>query len=402
MKKIFYGWWIVFACFLIGFYVSGVIAYGFTAFFEPLVQEFGWSYTQVSFAASLRGMEMGILAFPIGFLVDRFGSRKLMLTGVIAVGFGLLLLSATHSLFTFYASFLLLAFGSGGCASVVTMSAVANWFDKNLGKALGVMVSGIGASGLMLPLIVWLIAVYNWRNTLIILGLGMWVLGIPLSLIIRNNPESLSGSRGRAPDDSKPQEKPPRRQASPHFWEILKNRSFLYLNFVEAIRMMAVFAIITHIMPYLSSMQITRTTAGLVAAAIPLTSIIGRLSFGWASDLFEKRFVMASAFLMMGAGLVFLCGVRSTWMLLPFLILFAPSYGGLNVLRGAIVGEYFGRETFGKMMGLVMGSGSIGGIVGPTLAGWMFDTIGSYQVIWVAFSAALGLATFLALRIKPG
>ena len=102
MKKIFYGWWIVFACFLIGFYVSSTVFYGFTAFFEPLIQEFGWSYAQVSFAASLRGLEMGILAFPVGFIVDRFGARKLMLSGVIAVGFGLLLLSATRSLFTFY------------------------------------------------------------------------------------------------------------------------------------------------------------------------------------------------------------------------------------------------------------------------------------------------------------
>ena len=78
----FYGWWIVFACFLISFYVAGVTFYGFTAFIEPLVQEFGWSYAQVSFAASLRGMEMGILAPCVGFLVDRVGCRRLLVAGV--------------------------------------------------------------------------------------------------------------------------------------------------------------------------------------------------------------------------------------------------------------------------------------------------------------------------------
>jgi MFS family permease len=78
-KKIFYGWWIVLSCFLIGLYVSGITFYGFTAFFDPLIKEFGWSYTQVSFAASLRGLEMGVFAPLIGFLVDRWGSRKVIL-----------------------------------------------------------------------------------------------------------------------------------------------------------------------------------------------------------------------------------------------------------------------------------------------------------------------------------
>lgn len=396
----FYGWWIVFACFLIGFYVSSTVFYGFTAFFEPLIQEFGWSYAQVSFAASLRGLEMGILAFPIGFIVDRFGSRKLMLSGVVTVGLGLLLLSTTRSLFTFYAAFLLMAFGAGGCTSVVTMSAVADWFDKDVGKAMGVMASGFGASGLMIPIIVWLIAAYDWRTTLIILGLGMWVLGIPLSFIIRDNPLSTEDPRGKPPNLSQDQEKEAKERAGPGLREILKNRSFLYLNLVEAIRMMVVSAVITHVMPYLSSMAIHRTTAGFVAAAIPLASIIGRIGFGWAGDLFEKRKVMACGYTIMGAGLLTFCGVNWTWVLVPFLLFFPPSYGGMIVLRGATVRDYFGRESFGKMIGMVMGSSSVGSILGPTLAGWAFDTVGSYLFIWIAFSASLGLCTFLVLRIR--
>ena len=188
-KKIFYGWWIVLACFFIGLYVGGVVFYGFTAFFEPIREEFGWSYTQISFAASLRGLEMGFIAPLVGFLVDRFGSRKLILYGTITVGLGLISLSLTQSLAMFYGSFLLVAFGAGGCTVVVTMSAVANWFHKKVGIALGVMASGVGASGFFIPLIVWLIDVYGWRTTLIILGLGLWVLGIPLSFVIRDRPE---------------------------------------------------------------------------------------------------------------------------------------------------------------------------------------------------------------------
>ena len=189
IKKIFYGWWIVLACSLIGFYVGGVIFFGFTAFFEPIREEFGWSYAEISFAISLRGLEMGVFAPFVGFLVDRFGPRKLIFWGIITVGLGLILLSLTKSLAMFYGSFLLIAFGAGGCAAVVTTTAVANWFQRKVGIALGLVGSGIGAGGLVVMLIVRLIDLYQWRTALIILGLGMWALGIPLSLVIRNRPE---------------------------------------------------------------------------------------------------------------------------------------------------------------------------------------------------------------------
>ena len=102
-KRIYYGWWIVFACFFIGFYVSGITFYGFTALFEPFRKEFGWSYTQISLAASLRGMEMGIFAPLMGFLVDRWGSRKILLVGITTVGLGIIMLSFTRSLWRGYA-----------------------------------------------------------------------------------------------------------------------------------------------------------------------------------------------------------------------------------------------------------------------------------------------------------
>lgn len=401
IKKIFYGWWIVLACFFIGLYVGGVVFYGFTAFFEPIREEFGWSYTQISFAASLRGLEMGFIAPLVGFLVDRFGSRKLILYGTITVGLGLISLSLTQSLAMFYGSFLLVAFGAGGCTVVVTMSAVANWFHKKVGIALGVMASGVGASGFFIPLIVWLIDVYGWRTTLIILGLGMWVLGIPLSFVIRDRPEQY----GYLPDGESSVEPIPKpeiqgRRVKIGLKEALKNRTFLYLCTTEAIRMIAVAAVIIHVMPYLGSVGVPRATAGIVAGAIPLFSIIGRFGLGWLGDVFDKKYVMVWALFLMGLGMLAFCYVQVTGVVFLFLLLFAPGYGGAMVIRGAILREYFGRDSFGKMIGILMGFGSIGGIIGPTLAGWAFDTLGSYNIIWLVFCGIIGLAIWLMLRIR--
>ncbi|OPX36918.1 MAG: hypothetical protein B1H12_06025 [Desulfobacteraceae bacterium 4484_190.2] len=401
IKRIFYGWWIVLACFFIGLYVGGVVFYGFTAFFEPIREEFGWNYTQISFAASLRGLEMGFIAPFVGFFVDRFGSRKLIFYGIITVGLGLISLSFTQSLAMFYGSFLLVAFGAGGCTVVVTMSVVANWFHRKVGIALGVMASGVGASGFFVPLIVWLIDVYGWRTTLIALGLGMWVLGIPLCFVIRNRPEQY----GYLPDGESSVNPIPKleiqgREVGIGIKEALKTRSFLYLCTTEAIRMMAVAAVIIHVMPYLSSVGVPRATAGIVAGAIPLFSIIGRFGFGWLGDVFDKKYVMVWALFLMGLGMLAFCYVQVTGVVFLFLLVFAPGYGGAMVIRGSILREYFGRDSFGKMIGILMGFGSIGGIIGPTLAGWVFDTLGSYNIVWLVFCGIIGLAIWLMLRIR--
>jgi MFS family permease len=402
MKRVFYGWWVVLACSLISFYVAGAIFFGFTAFFEPIAKEFAWSYTQISFAVSLRGLEMGIFAPFIGFLVDRFGPRKVLFWGTVMVGIGLISLSFTQSLTMFYGSILLLAFGAGGCTSVVTMTAVVNWFRKKAGIALGVAGSGIGAGGLMVLLIVYLIDLYQWRTTLIILALGMWTLGIPLSLVIRNRPEYY----GYLPDGEAQTTYDQSQEIQDKGVEIglkeaLKMRTFLYLNLVEALRMMTLMAVFTHVMPYLSSVGMQRSSASLVAGTIPLLSIIGRFSFGWLGDFYDKKHVMALTLGLIILGILAFSFVHVRWVIIPFLILFPLGHGGSMVLRASILREYFGRNSFGKMIGIIMGSASLGGILGPTLAGWSYDTWGSYQLIWYVFIGLLAVAFILTLKIKP-
>ena len=401
MKQIYYGWWIVLASFMVAFYVAGTIFYGFTAFIEPLANEFGWSYTEISFAASLRGLEMGVLAPFVGILVDRLGSRKLMLSGVIALGFGIILLGLTQSLVMFYSAWFLIAFGAGGCTSVVTMTAVANWFDKNVGKAMGLTASGFGASGLIIPVIVWMIAAFGWRTASIILGIGMWVIGVPAAFVMRNKPEDDDDAPNDTNSDKGKHLSQRQTQVSRfRYKEILKEKSFLYVNLAEMIRLVVLVAVVTHIMPYLSTMEMSRMSSGLMAAGIPLLSITGRFGFGWLGDLFEKKYIMAICYSLMGLGMLALCHVKFTGMIYIFLFFFPNGFGGIAVLRGALLREYYGRFNFGKLLGIMMGFGACGGIIGPTIAGWVFDRMESYYFVWLAYSALIGLAVILILKIE--
>ncbi len=399
----FYGWWLVIAFFFIALYVAAAVFWGFTAFMEPLVKEFGWSYAQVSLASSLRGLEMGILSPIVGILVDRFGSRKLIIIGLISIGLGLIALSRTSSLITFYGAMLMLAFGAGSCTTVVLMSCIANWFQRRIGLAMGIVASGFGASGLMIPLIVYLIDAYGWRSALMLLGYGMWIIGLPLTLMIRERPQDY----GLLPDgmplgqETSPVNSYDKENASqPDLMQAFFSATFLSLFSVEIIRMIIASSVGLHIMPYLGQIGFSRKYAGLVAAGVPLCSILGRFGFGWMSDTVEKHWVLVLSFATMALGLIALCYIDVGGVVIFFLMFFAPGMGAGMVLRGAILRDHYRLEIFGRLIGCIVGASAIGGIIGPYLAGWLFDVLGTYRPLWFSYIGLSVLAGYLARNIR--
>ena len=408
-QYMFYGWWVVIACFIMAFYVAASVFWGFTAFFEPLVAEFKWSHAELSFAASLRGLEMGIMAPFVGYLADRYSLRLLLTSGVFCVGLGLLILSQTSDLITFYAAILLLAFGAGGCTSLVHMSLMANWFKRRLGLALGIMGSGFGASGLGIPFIVSWVDTYGWRDTLIGLGLGMWIICLPLCLVVRDRPQDMGlkpdgGSRDPKPATDDGQDSCSDEELSAcqpgSFMESCLSGAFVALFITETIRSLVISGVSLHIMPYLSTVGMDRHTAGLIASGLPLVSVLGRFFFGYLGDNYDKRWIMSIALFMVALGLVVQYYLNGVGLALLFLALFAPGLGGGMVLRASVLGECFQLSHFGRLLGLIMAAAAVGGIVGPILTGWYYDTYGDYRLLWLIFSGMIVLSVGLVRFIK--
>jgi len=403
--KVFYGWFVVGASFLIALYAGGVIFYGFTAFFEPIANDLGWSYTQISFAPSLLGVEMSFLAPLVGWLVDRWGPRRLIFSGATFTALGLMLLNRVTSLSMFYVAFVLIGTGMSTCSTTVIVTAVAHWFRRKIGIASGIAICGYGFGGLMVPVTVRLIDVYEWRMAVAILAVGMIAIVMPLSLLIRHKPEQY----GYLPDGEASGTIADKGHTSADFAEVdirakqaLKSKTFWHIQVALTCQMMVIAAMTAHVMPYLSSIGIVRSTAGLVASVIPLLSIGGRLGFGWLADKFDKRFVMAAAFAMMGLGL--LCfehiSIEATWLLVTFFIFYGSGYGGGRALIAPLVREFFGVRNFGAITGFMNGIQVVGSLTGPPLAGWVFDNWGSYQGIWLVF-AIVSIVSLISIATTP-
>jgi len=402
----FYGWWIVGAGFFLALYTDGVVFYGFTAVFEPIVNEFGWSYTQISLAASLRGLGMALSVPLVGLLVDRWGPRRLLCGGAIVTGLGLMLLSRITSLGMLYGAFVLVSIGMSACSSTVLMTAIVNWFQRKAGIALGIMACGYGFSGLLVLVIVRLIDVFGWQMAMAILAVGMLVIGLPVALLFRHKPEQY----GYQPDGEENgtvilgKGLVPVQGAGVDIGvkQALKSSAFWHITLAVACGGMVIGAVITHVMPYLSSIGIARTSSSLGAFAIGLLSLVGRLGFGWLADRADKRWLATGAFVLTSLGLLFFGYVanRGIRLLVPFVILFGIGYGGMITLRPALLREYFGRTRFGTLHGFSMAMMSLAGILGVSLPGWVFDNWGSYQAIWFVF-AALPIAASIIVATTP-
>ena len=403
-KKIFYGWWIVVAGFFISMYMSGSVTFGFTAFFEPIVEEFGWSHSQVAFVASLRGLEAGIFAPLVGMLVDRLGPRKLVVAGAIVSGLAMFLFSRVNSLAMFYGVFLLVGLGMSLCLGVVPITAVSNWFRKRMSLAVGIVVSGTGASGLLLPLFSSLIDTLHWRTVALIIGIGMVCIVLPLGLVLRHRPEQYGYAPDGItdPDEKKAVEETRLSESRKSVKDILKSGTFWHIVLVYICSYAVITSVQTHNMPYLGSVGIDRLTASMVAGGLPLFTIAGRLGFGWLGNKFDVKRLSMSTFLFVGLGT--LCyayiGTMSMWLIFPFLLLFGLGYGGSVPMLPVMVREYISKRRFGLTLGFAMGLMTMGQLAGPPVAGWVYDTWSSYHNIWLIF-AGLMFAVIIGIFTLP-
>jgi len=406
-KKLFYGWWVLGALFLITGYISGVVSFGFTSVFKPIADEFGWSYARVSIAASIRGLEIALLAPLVGLLLDRIGPRKLIFTGALLTGCGLTLLSRIHTLAAFYGAFALIAVGTSTCIGVVPLTVVGYWFHRRVSLATGIVVCGSAAGGLMLPIVTMVIDRFGWRTAMVVFGAATWLILLSLAMIVRHSPERYGllpdGEAGSAADEGR--ELADQAQSAYKNMSVsqaLKTRAFWHLQAAFICHVFAIHAVVTHIMPYLSSIGISRSIGSLAAGALPVLSVAGRLSFGWMGDRHDKRYLMAIGVFLTAISLFGFAFIDRyvALLLAPCIVLLSIGYGSPVPMIPAILREYFGRKHLGAIIGFSQGLGMVGSLTGQPLAGFAFDTYGSYRAAWIAF-AAVNLLGALSILSAP-
>jgi MFS family permease len=248
----------------------------------------------------------------------------------------------------------------------------------------------------------------------------MWIIGIPLSLVLRHKPEQY----GLLPDGDDPKkhgsaqsitakENNPDKlsqtaeaqtintETNFTVMEAIKTRTFWMLSLGSSISLMAMSAVFVHVMPFLESIGISRDRASLVVTFIILLSVLGRIGLSWVSDHMDKRYVICFAIGLQVIGMIIFANIRTLWHVIPFLLTFGPGYGALIPLRPAIQGAYFGRKHFGTIQGFYMSISTLFSMTGPPFAGWIWDITGSYRLAFLIFAITTAAGIPLLLAATP-
>ncbi|MCX6023253.1 MAG: MFS transporter, partial [Chloroflexi bacterium] len=299
---VFYGWYVVAALASIITFAGGAFFFGIGAIFDPILLEFGWSRAAVSFAFSLRAEVSGLGAPVIGMIADRVGSRKVLQGGVVMVALGFLAIASTQNLWWFYIAFILTTVGISACGGPVGMMTTATWFDRRRGAALGALTMGAGFGGITAPIMALLITNYGWRTALVITAGVIFCFAFPLTLVVRNRPEDVGMlPDGRLPEPSAAPTVAGARTAPVYSAndytakQAVKTRTFWVFSIAVAFLFLSNQAVVVHFIPFLTNKGFSIEAAALATTALTLTSLLGRISFGTASDRVDKRYAIAIA-----------------------------------------------------------------------------------------------------------
>lgn len=404
--RIFYGYWVTTAGFMLCVINGGLYFYGFGAFFRIITEELGTSRAVLAGAFALARLEGGLIGPIEGWLIDRFGPRRVLLTGIPLMALGLVLMSFVDSVAMFYVVFIFfLSFGSSLSSVAPSAAAVVNWWDKKRSRMLGIMLSGNGLGSAMVPVVTLLIVQFGWRQALLILAAIVLTAGIPLASLMRHKPEQygyLPDGEPPAPRSEEPGAPPaPLEEDGLTARQALRTPAFWLMSFAFSIRVGVTGSVALHFIPFLQDIGTGLGTAGLMLTAIGVVGITGRLAFGWLGDLFPKRYVVTGGLCSLALGLLVLAFSTELWHVAIALVLYAPAYGGLATMMFAMRSEYFGRRSFATIQGFMGSVLVLGTVSGPIYAGWIFDVTNSYRIAFLTFAVATGIAVILILAAKP-
>ncbi len=409
-KKVFYGWWIVLSGLIANFLSGAMYTYGFSAFFSPISNELGWKRAVMSAPLGLSKLEGALFGPLAGYMVDKFGPRKLMFIGVILVGTGYLILSRINSLAMFYLVFIFFYALGAGLVTTSQQVAVVNWFRKRRALALGILLGGFNVGAMATPAVVWLIAARGWRSAALIIGSIMLMVQIPLSRVLRHRPESYGYlPDGMTEEKTKEIETSSRKEstvAEHNFTPIqaVRTQSFWFISLAYACRNMITAAVPVHLIPFIQDLGYSAAVGGNMMAIMGASALIGRIVMGHLADIFPKRYAFASCMIVLGISVFILSSAQSVWQLVLWAVLYGPAYGVGAPIMSATIADYYGRKFFGTINGLTHIAMALTTVVGPVFAGYMFDVTGSYRLAFVSFAAvcAIGaMSAALARRPQP-
>ncbi|MEJ7645483.1 MAG: MFS transporter [Chryseolinea sp.] len=376
--------------FLSLFSLVGIMFYGLPFFYDFWVTDFGWSRTTVTSGNALAKLIIGpAFGFLAGWIIDRFGPRRLMLTGIVMGGIALIGLSMMTSLWQFYLFYMFNAIGYMCGGPLPNQVLISRWFTTARGKAMGIAYLGIGVGGMLVPQAArWLNFQFGWQQALMTLGILMVIVAFPMAWLVKENPPDAEAATLKAHPVT--------------FGAILKSWPFYLLLIGSMCSIGAVAGTSQNLKLFFSiDLKYSQSQAANVMSIVLGASIIGRLTMGWLADRMQKKYVMMIIYALVSLSIPLLYYASTPGVVYVFAFLFGVALGGDYMIIPLMAAELFGVKVMGRVMGLVITADGIAEAVAPMLAASLRDQRGSYADGFTALIALAVIGT-IAVSLLPG
>jgi sugar phosphate permease len=373
--------------FLSLFSLVGLSFYGLPFFYDFMVRDLaffegsrGMVTSGNAFGKILVGPLFGFLA---GWIIDRFGPRRLMLTGILMGGFAVIGLSQMTALWMFYFFYLFNALGYVCGGPLPNQVLLSRWFDKSRGRAMGFAYIGIGVGGMVVPQLArWLEGELGWNRALMTLGVLMILIALPMAWFVKEAPEGYAERKVEPPTPIS---------------HILKQPAFYLLAIGSMCSIGAVGGTNQHLKLFMGlDLKYSQATAANVISLVLASSIIGRLLMGWLADRFPKKYVMLLIYMLVSLAIPLLYFVSAPGVIYIFAIVFGIAFGGDYMIIPLMAAELFGLKVMGRVMGIILTADGLAEALAPMLVGYLYDQSKNYVN---GFAALIGLAVIGAIAI---
>ena len=408
--RLFYGWWIVSAGMIIQILIGGLMFQSFGTYAAVLRDDFGWSKTTLSAAFSMTRVESGMLGPFQGWAIDRFGPKVMIRIGITTTAVGFVLFSQINSVLTFFLTFFLIAVGSSMAGFMTLTVAVVNWFHRKRSLALGLMSTGFAVGGLIVPLVATSMETIGWRWTAFITGCVIFAVGQTMATVVRHRPEDIGETIDGVPeveaapasaDDPAPAVVSVQRDFTAR--EALRTPAFWFISLGHASAVLIIGALMVHLVLHVNeNLGYSLTAAALVVALQTGFQIAGQLGGGFMGDRINKRSLLVGCMVAHCSALLLLAYATALWMIVVFAVVNGLAWGARGPVQQALRADYFGRRSFGTIMGfssLIVMSGMT---AGPIIAGVLADRTGGYEAGFTVLAVMAAAGTiFFALAAPP-
>ena len=382
-----------------------------------LEHQFGWSRTQLGLALTLTRVEGGIMGPVEGYLTDKVGTRRMVMIGMVIMGAGFLIFGRVNSLWTFYLAYIVMSAGMGLGSWVPMMTLLNHWFAKR--RAMAISWANVGSrlgALLLVPAIAWAIdpdgGPLGWSMTATVLGIFALVIAFPITRLIRIRPQDY----GLRPDGDPPA--PARTEARQRGGQApaaavsedtdadftasqaLHTPAFWFIAFGHGFTSMVILAIMAHLGLLLDDKGFSLQDTGWIVAVYTSVAMVFQLVGGYIGDRIPKRVAIFIFTTIQAGAVVVLTMADSLPVFYLFAVIFGMGFGGRNPLTIAIRGEYFGRASFGKILGLSTVPMNVLLLVASPFAGYMRDVYGTYNGAFLILAAFNFLGGVLFLMAK--